>query len=107
MRDQSLSDIARALGHPVRVRIIRLLAEESECRGADVFSSLPLAQSTISQHLRVLRDAGLVASHPVGTGSVYCLVPSVLEEFAREALSLAQSAPACSSVLSPATATKE
>jgi len=91
-----LSDVARALANPVRFQIIRLLAEQTECRGADVFSSVPLAQSTISGHLAILREVGLVTSHAVGTSSVYCLVPSVLEEFALQLQALAMNAPVCS-----------
>jgi len=107
VHDQDVSDVARALGHPVRMRIIRLLSEESDCRGADVFASIPLAQSTVSQHLAILRDAGLITSHPVGTGSVYCLVPSVLHEFARDLQGIAESAPLCSTPTTPCTAAKE
>jgi len=73
--------VAKALAHPARIRIIRLLAAQSECRGHDVFSELPLAQSTISEHLRVLKEAGLVHSQPLRTSMVYCLVGSVLDEF--------------------------
>jgi len=79
--DDRMALIARALAHPARVRVIRLLAAHSECAGTEVFAELPLAQSTISQHLRVLKEAGVVASHSVGTGSVYCLVPSALDDF--------------------------
>jgi ArsR family transcriptional regulator, arsenate/arsenite/antimonite-responsive transcriptional repressor len=82
MTDEQVASVARALAHPARVRIVRLLAAQTECRGADVFSGLPLAQSTISEHLRVLREAGLVSSHPSGTGAVYCLAPARLEELA-------------------------
>lgn len=78
--DRELATIARALAHPARVRIVRLLAEQSECRGADVFAGLPLAQSTISEHLRVLKEAGLVSAHPVGTSMIYCLRPEPLAD---------------------------
>lgn len=81
MTDDGMALVARALAHPTRVRIIRLLAAQTECRGHEVFSDLPLAQSTVSQHLRVLKEAGLVKSQPVGTAMVYCLVASVLDEF--------------------------
>ena len=82
MDDETLARIARALGHPARVRIVRLLSEQSECRGAEVFSELPLAQSTISEHLRVLKKAGLVTSKPVGTAMMYCLDRESLRMFA-------------------------
>ncbi len=81
MTDERMALVAKALAHPVRIHIVRLLAAQSECRGHEVFADLPLAQSTISEHLRVLKEAGLVQSHPVGTAMVYCLVGGVLEEF--------------------------
>jgi len=93
--DAALAAIAKALSHPARVRILRLLAEQSECRGADVFSELPLAQSTVSQHLAVLRDAGIVVAHSVGPASVYCLAPDVLTRFAAEVAELAAIHPTC------------
>jgi len=81
VNDERMAAVARALAHSARVRIIRLLAGQAECRGAELFSELPLAQSTVSQHLRVLREAGLVTSHQVGTSTVYCLVTEVMREF--------------------------
>jgi len=105
--DRLLSDVAHALAHPARITIVRLLAGERECRGADVFASLPLAQSTVSQHLAILRDAGVVTSHPMGTSSVYCLVPSVLSEFATDLQKFASAAPLCSAPTTPCRAAKE
>ena len=81
MTDDRMALVAKALAHPARVRIVRLLAAQTECRGHEVFSDLPLAQSTVSQHMRVLKEAGLVKSQPVGTAMAYCLVTSVLDEF--------------------------
>lgn len=95
MIDDQVALVARALAHPARVRIVRLLAAQTECRGHEVFSELPLAQSTISEHLRVLKDAGLVESHPVGTAMVYCLVASVLDEFDDAVSSIAACAAEC------------
>jgi ArsR family transcriptional regulator len=86
MDDARFAAIAKSLGHPARIRILRLLAEQTECRGAELFSEIPLAQSTISEHLRVLKDAGLVSATPVGTAMTYCLDPAVLDGFG-EALS--------------------
>jgi len=95
MDDDRLARVARALAHPARVRIVRLLAAHSQCAGTEVFAGLPLAQSTISQHLRVLKDAGVVASHAVGTGSVYCLVPSTLDDFVNAVRESSAGAPEC------------
>ncbi len=93
---EHMARIARALSHPARIRILQLLAEQNECKGAEVFSGLPLAQSTISEHLRVLREAGLVSSHPVGTAMTYCLVPERIAAFT-DALDFVADAPACDS----------
>jgi ArsR family transcriptional regulator, arsenate/arsenite/antimonite-responsive transcriptional repressor len=95
-RTERLAAIAKALAHPARVQIVELLAGQPECRGADLFSELPLAQSTISEHLRVLREAQIVSSTPCGTSAVYCLNAAVLEEFGRDMLRLAIASPDCS-----------
>lgn len=87
--------IAKALAHPVRVQIVELLAGQSECRGAEVFGELPLAQSTVSEHLRVLREAGVLSASHVGTSSVYCLHPETIVAFATDLSSLADMARAC------------
>lgn len=65
----------RALGHPVRLRILRILADkcDSQCCCMDVTQCLPLAQSTVSQHIKVLLDAGLVERHAKGTRNRYSI----------------------------------
>ena len=65
----------KALGHPVRLAIVRALAERSCCCCADVCSRLPLAQSTVSQHLKVLKEAGLISFRRDGVRSSYVLNP--------------------------------
>lgn len=95
MTEDRFAQIAKALAHPARVRIVALLAAQTECRGQEVFAELPLAQSTVSEHLRVLRDANLVTSHAVGTSMVYCLVGDVLEEFREAVDALAASVVRC------------
>jgi ArsR family transcriptional regulator len=60
------------------VHIVRLLAAQDCCQGANLFSELPLAQSTISEHLRILKEAGLVHASSQGTSMVYCLAPEAL-----------------------------
>jgi ArsR family transcriptional regulator, arsenate/arsenite/antimonite-responsive transcriptional repressor len=66
----------KALGHPVRLAIVRALAERSACCCADVCSRLPLAQSTVSQHLKVLKEAGLISFRRDGVRSSYVLNPA-------------------------------
>jgi ArsR family transcriptional regulator, arsenate/arsenite/antimonite-responsive transcriptional repressor len=71
--DTTLAQLAKALGHPARIRILRLLAARRTCITGDVVAELPLAQSTVSEHLRILREAGLVRSTQDGTRSTYCV----------------------------------
>lgn len=91
----NIAAVAKALGHPARVQIVELLARQSECMGAEVFSELPLAQSTISEHLRILRDAGLVSATPLGTRTLYCLRHKTLDDFAVSVAGLAGLAATC------------
>lgn len=95
MDDRTLARIARALAHPARVHIVRLLASQTECRGAELFADLPLAQSTVSEHLSVLRRAGIVSSRQVGVASVYCLSVDVLRAFTEELGGLVEAAGPC------------
>ncbi len=73
MGDDDLAAMAKALGHPARVKILRLLAHRSSCMTGDLVAELPLAQSTVSEHLRVLRDAGLVQGEIEGPRTHYCV----------------------------------
>jgi len=97
MHDERLAELARALAHPARVRILRLLAAEDECMGGEIFGELPLAQSTISQHLAVLKDAGFVNATPLGTRMVYCIATDPLAEFASALGDLLALHPVCAS----------
>jgi ArsR family transcriptional regulator len=58
--DDRIAEVARALGHPARIRIVRLLLEREACIGGDIVEEIGLAQSTVSEHLRILKDAGVV-----------------------------------------------
>lgn len=75
MQDDDLANVMRALGHPVRLSILRILAGQrpGDCCCTDVTQCLPLAQSTVSQHIKVLLDAGLVERQPRGTRNCYSL----------------------------------
>jgi DNA-binding transcriptional ArsR family regulator len=74
--ENAAAERLKALGHPVRLAIVKALAERSCCCCADVCSTLPLAQSTVSQHLKVLKDAGLVSFRREGVRSAYVLNPA-------------------------------
>lgn len=75
--------VARALSHPVRVRILRILEKHGECYCGDLCDAFPLAQSTISQHLKVLRESGLIQGTRCGTAIGYCVDPTRLAAFHR------------------------
>jgi ArsR family transcriptional regulator len=76
--DEELAALAKAVGHPARVQILRLLARREECICGDIVDELPLAQSTVSQHLKVLKGAGLIRGEIDGPRVCYCIEPRVL-----------------------------
>ncbi len=71
--DARMLEVLRALANPVRLRIVQLLAERGECIVGDLVGELPVAQSTVSEHLKVLRDAGVVQGTIDGPNRCYCL----------------------------------
>lgn len=71
--EQRLAQMMKALGHPARMQIFRYLHENPQCITGDIVGVLPLAQATVSQHLKVLRDAGLVCGTIEGPATCYCL----------------------------------
>ncbi|MDX2163415.1 MAG: metalloregulator ArsR/SmtB family transcription factor [bacterium] len=68
-----LMQMMKALGHPARMQIFRYLSANPQCITGDIVDVLPLAQATVSQHLKVLRDAGLVCGTLEGPATCYCL----------------------------------
>jgi ArsR family transcriptional regulator len=76
--DEELASLSKALGHPARVKILRLLVRKSACICGDIVDELPLAQSTVSQHLKVLKDAGLIRGDVDGPRVCYCIEPRAL-----------------------------
>jgi DNA-binding transcriptional ArsR family regulator len=76
--DEELAALAKALGHPARVQILRLLVRRSSCVCGDIVDELPLAQSTVSQHLKVLKDVGLIRGEVDGPRVCYCVEPRAL-----------------------------
>lgn len=77
--DREMARLAKALAHPLRVRIVRILARKSVCVCGELVDELPVAQSTVSQHLKCLKDAGLVQGSIDGPRVCYCLAPAALE----------------------------
>lgn len=79
--DEEIARIAKALGHPARVKILRFLLEREECVVGEIVGQLPLAQSTVSQHLKVLREAGLIHGEVDGPRICYCADETRIERF--------------------------
>ena len=76
--DRELAALAKAAGHPARIRILRLLSRRETCVCGEIVDVLPLAQSTVSQHLKILKEAGLVRGTVDGPRVCYCLEPHAL-----------------------------
>lgn len=75
-----LARLAKALGHPARVRILQLLLSRDACYCGQIVDELPLAQATVSQHLKVLKEAGLIVGEIEGLRTCYCASRSRLAE---------------------------
>lgn len=80
-QDNKLSRYSRALGHPARVLIIRTIAEAETCICGEIVEKLPLAQSTVSQHLKELRRAGLITAEVAGPKTCYSLNQRNLKDY--------------------------
>ena len=79
-KDLQISRIAKALSHPARVAILRELARRNECICGHIVELIPLAQSTVSQHLKELRKAGLISGEIGGKRSCYCINSQAIHE---------------------------
>jgi len=79
--DQELAHFCKALAHPARVEILRLLTRKATCVCGEIVDELDLAQSTVSQHLKVLKEAGLVQGEVSGPRTCYCINPRALRRF--------------------------
>ncbi len=79
--ENELAELAKALGHPARVAILRELANRNVCVCGEIVDTLPLAQSTVSQHLKELKAAGLISGTVEGVKSCYCINWAALERF--------------------------
>ena len=76
-----LATMCKALGHPVRVKILQHLLEEDRCICGRIVEVLPLAQSTVSQHLKMLKESGLVLGEVEGPKTCYCVDKEKLNRF--------------------------
>ncbi len=75
-----LANVLKALGHPARVAIVEYLIQHKQCICGDIVNELPLSQATISQHLRELKQVGIIQGNIEGNSICYCLNPQVFEQ---------------------------
>ena len=73
VKENKLAKYAKALGHPARISILKLLAKKQACICGDIVDELPLSQSTVSQHLKELKEAGLIKGDIEGASVCYCI----------------------------------
>ena len=83
-KKQHLAMFARSIAHPARISILKILSKEENCNCNDLVERLPLSQSTVSQHLKELKNCGLINGTAHGTSSIYSLNKVILKEFESE-----------------------
>lgn len=74
------AQLAWAVAHPARVRIVHLLAQRKACVCGEIVDNMSLAQSTVSQHLKILKESGLILGEVDGPKVCYCINPDILQE---------------------------
>jgi ArsR family transcriptional regulator, arsenate/arsenite/antimonite-responsive transcriptional repressor len=92
-KDDHIAELAKALAHPARLRILRLLLATPGCIGGDIVDAIGLAQSTVSEHLRILKTAGVVRGEIDGPRVCYALNPDALRTLSDFANLFAQGTP--------------
>jgi len=83
-KKQHLAMLAKAISHPARISILKILSKKENCNCNDLVERLPLSQSTVSQHLKELKNCGLINGAINGTSSIYSLNKNILKEFESE-----------------------
>ena len=78
---EKLAETCKALGHPIRLQILKILIDKGVCISGDLSDLLPIAPSTVSEHLRILKASGLVKGSVDGPRRNYCVDSQVLNEF--------------------------
>lgn len=79
-----IAEIAKVLAHPARIKILKILNELNSCMVGSIVDLLPLSQSTVSQHLKELKTAGLIQGEIEGPKICYCINPKVMEKVKKE-----------------------
>ena len=82
--DTWLADISKALSHPARIRILKILSSMNVCMCGDIVDLLPLSQSTVSQHLKELKRVGLIKGEIEGPKVCYCVNEQILSKAKKE-----------------------
>ena len=81
MNHQQIAQCCKALAHPIRVRIMEILMKDGQCITGSLCDRLPVVQSTVSQHLKILKDSGLIIGQVDGPKRCYCVNPIKLANF--------------------------
>ncbi|MFA5905508.1 MAG: metalloregulator ArsR/SmtB family transcription factor [Desulfobacula sp.] len=81
MTTEQLAKIFKALGHPTRIKIVEHLIRINTCVCGEIVNIFPFSQSTISQHLKILKESGIVCGEVEGPKTYFCVDKSVLEQF--------------------------
>ncbi len=84
IKENSLADFANAISHPARVAILKEIAKREQCICGEIVEVLPLAQSTVSQHLKELLKAELITGSIDGAKSCYCINWKTFERFEKQ-----------------------
>jgi DNA-binding transcriptional ArsR family regulator len=79
-KQNSIASMAKALGHPARIAIVEYLLKVNECICGDIVNELPLAQATVSQHLKELKVAGIIKGNIEGNSICYCINEKAIEK---------------------------
>ena len=79
-----LADAAKAMAHPARIKILKILSEYNACFCGEIVDLLPLSQATVSQHLKELKRVGLINGEIEGPKTCYCINEELLEKLAKQ-----------------------
>lgn len=79
-QEQQCAILFKALAHPARIKILKYLAEIKSCISGDISKELPLGRTTVNQHLKELKKAGLIQGHVTGHKTNYCLDPKKVKK---------------------------
>jgi DNA-binding transcriptional ArsR family regulator len=98
VKDNRVAKYAKALSHPARIAILKLLIQKQSCICGDIVDELPLSQSTVSQHLKELKEAGLIKGDIEGAKVCYCIDEkewNIAKNYISELFSIYTSAEKC------------